>query len=136
MRVKDSAERVQVAFVMARSRVAPKKQLLIPRLELCAALSGAQLAKVLQTELTLSIEKTTLWTDSTTVLHWIHSESQQYKIFVGTRIAEIQKLEGTDNWRYVPLEENPADDITQGKSLMELAKPNRWTCGPTFLSPV
>ena len=133
MRVKASEENVQVAFVMARSRVAPRKQLSIPRLELCAALSGAQLAKVLQTELTLPLQQTTLWTDSTTVLHWIQSESQQYKVFVGIRIAEIQELVGADNWRYVPSEENPADDITRGKSLVELTTARRWTCGPTFL---
>ena len=69
IRVEDSKGKVQVAFVMARSCVAPKKQLSIPRLELCAALSGAQLAKILLTELTLPVSKPTLWTDSTTVLH-------------------------------------------------------------------
>ncbi|KAI4832318.1 hypothetical protein KUCAC02_015290, partial [Chaenocephalus aceratus] len=42
-------------------------------------------------------------------------------------------LVGTDSWRYVPSEENPADDITRGKHLLDLAKPNRWTSGPTFL---
>ena len=54
MRIEDSEGKVQVAFVMARSHVAPKKQLSIPHLELCAALSGAQLAKILHTELTLT----------------------------------------------------------------------------------
>lgn len=89
------------SFAMARSRVAPKKQLSIPRLELCAALAGAQLAKLLLTELTLPINSTILWTDSTTVLHWIRSESCQYKVFVGTRIAEIQELTEPDQWRHV-----------------------------------
>lgn len=133
LRVEADSNEVKVAFVMARSRVAPKRQLSIPRLELCAALAGAQLATVLQTELTLPLQTTTLWTDSTTVLHWIQSESQQYKVFVGTRIAEIQELVGAESWRYVPSEENPADDITRGKSLKDLIKPNRWTDGPAFL---
>lgn len=52
---------VHTSFVMARSRVAPKRQLTMPRLELCAALAGAQLAKLLLQELTIHIESTTLW---------------------------------------------------------------------------
>ncbi|KAK7929198.1 hypothetical protein WMY93_005593 [Mugilogobius chulae] len=133
LRTEDVTGAVKVSFVLARSRVAPKKQLSIPRLELCAALSGAQLAKLLQTELTLPIKATTLWTDSTTVLHWIQSESQQYKVFVGTRVAEIQELVGAHHWRYIPSSQNAADDITRGKSLSDLIKPSRWTCGPDFL---
>lgn len=39
---------VHMAFLAARSRVTPKKQLSIPLLELCEALRGAQLASVLK----------------------------------------------------------------------------------------
>ncbi|XP_072772189.1 uncharacterized protein [Nerophis lumbriciformis] len=48
------------------SRVAPKRQQSMPRLELCAALTGAQLSSLLHKELTLCIAQTFLWTDSTT----------------------------------------------------------------------
>ncbi len=47
LRTESPEGKVGVAFVAARSRVAPKKQQTIPRLELCAALTGSQLAKVL-----------------------------------------------------------------------------------------
>lgn len=60
-------QQVIVSFLMARSCIAPKKQLFIPRLELCAAFIGAQLGNLLQTELTLHIRKIILWTDSTAV---------------------------------------------------------------------
>ena len=96
---KDAQKEVHVSFVLARSRVAPKKQLSMPRLELSAALTGAQLASVLQNELTLPIRKIILWSDSTTVLHWIRSESCHYKVFVGTRVAEIQNLTEVSSWR-------------------------------------
>lgn len=75
---------IHVSFVMARSRVAPKRQQSMPRLELCAALAGAKLAKLVRDEMTLSIGQTVLWTDSMTVLEWIQSDSCRYKVFVGT----------------------------------------------------
>ncbi len=122
-----------VSFIMARSRVAPKRQQSIPRLELCAALAGAQLAKVVRDELTLSIDQTILWTDSMTVLEWIQSDSCRYKVFVGTRVSEIQELTDHRSWRYVNTLDNPADDITRGKPLQSLSEPSRWRQGPSFL---
>ena len=90
LQTKDRHDNTHVSFIMARSRIAPKRQLSIPRLELCAALSGAQLASFLSSELTIPLLSVTLWTDSTTVLSWLTSDSCRYKVFVGTRIAEIQ----------------------------------------------
>ncbi|XP_016132499.1 uncharacterized protein [Sinocyclocheilus grahami] len=103
------------------------------RLELCAALAGAQLARLVKNEMTLSISQTVLWTDSLTVLEWIQSDSCRYKVFVGTRVSEMQELTDHRSWRYVNTQENPADDITRGKSLQSLAEPSRWSQGPPFL---
>ncbi len=68
----DQYDQVSIAFVAARSRVAPKKQISVSQLELCAALSGTQLATTVKNEITLPIHKTTFWRDSTTVLQWLH----------------------------------------------------------------
>lgn len=133
LRVHDNQNHIHVAFIMARSRVSPKRQLSIPRLELSAALLGAQLANTLRSELTLSLAQTILWSDSTTVLTWLKSESCHYKVFVGTRIAEIQELTDIEDWRYVDSSNNPADALTRGKKLCDLARPNCWTTGPFFL---
>lgn len=105
----------------------------MPRLELCAAHTGAQLAKMLERELTLDIQGVHLWTDSSTVLTWITSESCRYKVFVGTRIAEIQELMDAQAWHYVPSSENPADDLTRGRTLLQLTEQSRWSQGPPFL---
>lgn len=124
---------VHVSFVIARSRVAPKRQQSMPRLELCAALTGAQLSSLIHRELTIGITETYLWTDSTTVLTWLTSESCRFKVFVGTRVSEIQDLTASHTWRYVDTTNNPADDLTRGLTLAELASPNRWIEGPAFL---
>ncbi|XP_049889946.1 uncharacterized protein LOC126383475 [Epinephelus moara] len=133
LQTKDQHDHTHVSFTMARSRIAPKRQLSIPRLELCAALSGAQLANLPSSELTIPLQSVNLWTDSTTVLSWLTSDSCRYKVFVGTRIAEIQTLTDTSNWRYVDSKNNPADYLTQGKTLLELSQQHRWSQGPPFL---
>lgn len=129
----ESEGKIHVAFVMARSRVAPRKQLSMPCLELCGALTGAQLSSLLHKELSLTIRQTCLWTDSTTVLSWLKSESCRFKVFVGTRITDIEELTQLCEWRYVDSANNPADDATRGKMLGELAVPNGWIQGPPFL---
>lgn len=68
LRMVGSDGRTHLAFVMARSRVAPKR------------LTGAQISKLVGNELTLGIETTVLWTDSTTVLAWLGSESCHFKV--------------------------------------------------------
>ncbi|XP_039516235.1 uncharacterized protein LOC120470711 [Pimephales promelas] len=133
LRTQDNQGEVHVAFVMARSRVSPRKQLSIPRLELCAALAGAQMAKVIVTELSIPSQQVNLWTDSMTVLTWLNSDSCRYKVFVGTRVAEIQEHTESSTWRYINTTDNPADDLTRGKPLLELSQPNRWSQGPPFL---
>ncbi len=116
LQVSDESDEVYVTFVLARSRVAC--------LELCTALSGAQTAKVIQAELTIPIHQVTYWSDSTTVLHWLKSESCRYKVFVGYGVAEIQTLTDVSRWRYV-------DYITRGLTLAELADPHQWRSGPS-----
>lgn len=55
LRAEDPRGQVEVAFITAQSQVVPKKQLSMPRLELCDALTGAQLARVFQRELTVNM---------------------------------------------------------------------------------
>lgn len=133
LRTEDSQGKTYLSFLLARSRVAPKRLLSMPRLELCAAVVGAQIATVIQQEFTLKIRGITLWTDSTTVLMWLQSDSCHFKVFMGTRVAEIQELTDRQAWLYVDSASNPADDITRGKTLKDLAEPNRWSQGPPFL---
>lgn len=133
LRSEDDRGNIQVAFVAARSRVAPRKQISIAHLELCAALTGAQLGDVLKKELTLDINQFVCWSDSTTVLPWLHSDSCRYRVFVGIRVTEIQELSDPGSWHYIESAANLANDITRGLSLTQLAGDSRWKQGPAFL---
>ena len=112
--------RIEVAFVMSKTRVAPLRQLSIPRVELQAALLAVRLADTVKRELTLCISKTVFWSDSKTVLLSIANESRRFHTFVANRVAEIQDSTCPAQWRFVPGRLNPADDCTRGLRASEM----------------
>ena len=100
-------------------------------MELQAALLAARLKDEFQKALTLTVERTLLWTDSTTVLQWLHSIDKQ-PVFVANRVAEILELTTIDEWNHVPTVDNPADAGTRGLSAKTLLE-STWLKGPDFL---
>ena len=128
---KDSGPNTELAFVFGKARVAPMKALTIPKLELQASLLASRLRKEVQHALTMETDKVFMWTDSTTVLQWIHSIEKQ-PVFVANRVAEILELTTTDEWNCVQSCDNPADAGTRGHSATVL--PNSiWLKEPDFL---
>lgn len=79
-----------VKFVAAKSRVAPIKQLTIPRLELQAAVIASHLAKTIQEESRLQFTDVKFFTDSTITFAWIRNSSRSFKLFVSSTVGEIQ----------------------------------------------
>ncbi|XP_075247024.1 uncharacterized protein LOC142340334 [Convolutriloba macropyga] len=88
----DNEKRKEQAFVIGKARIAPMKVLTVPKLELQAALLASRLREEICEALTIQIQRTFMWTDSTTVLQWLSSLEKQ-PIFVANRVSEI--LEGT-----------------------------------------
>ena len=95
------------------------KALIIPKLELKAALLAARLKAKVQKALTITVDRTLSWTDITTVLQWFHSIDKQ-PVFVANRVAEIHELTTVDEWNHVPIVDNPADAGTRGLSAKAL----------------
>ncbi|XP_055633804.1 uncharacterized protein LOC129774130 [Toxorhynchites rutilus septentrionalis] len=122
---------VKCSLVMARSKVAPLKQLTIPRLELQAAVLGARLAHTIKQSHSLQIQQTFFWTDSHTVLSWITSDQKRYKQFVSFRIGEILSLTKLSEWRWVPSKMNVADCLTKWRGNSGLSP--EWFQGTSFL---
>ncbi|XP_031553331.1 uncharacterized protein LOC116290441 [Actinia tenebrosa] len=67
------------------------------------------------------------------VLWWIHRPSRVFKSFVANRIGEIQLSSNPNQWRYVPTNHNPADVVTIGLTVPELAEKISWWEGPSYL---
>ena len=106
---------------------APMKMLSFPKLELQAALLASRLKDDIEKDLTLSISKVFMWTDSTRVHQWLNSTSKQ-PVFVANRVAEILESTSIDQWFHVLRGDNP-DDTGTADSL----KQSSWVSGPSFL---
>jgi hypothetical protein len=125
---------IQCRFVMGKTRVAPLRQLSIPKLELQAAVMCVRLLETVKREHTYDFESCHLWSDSSTVLQWIRSASRRHPTFIANRISEIQDSTDPLQWRHVPGRLNVADEGSRGLHAAELHPECRWLNGPAFLS--
>ena len=125
---------IRCSFMMAKTKVAPKKALSVARLELQAAVLGARLADYVRKAMTRQIDRVFFWTDSKCAIGWIRSTAVWYKPFVAHRVGEIQTLTDPKSWRHVPGRMNVSDCATRSRfdERSELI-PVRWFTGPDFL---
>ena len=123
---------VHTSLVFSKGRVAPLKQLSIPRLELQAALLAAKCDDMIRASLELPLAQSTFWVDSEIVLKYIQNERLRLQIFEGNRVGEIRRTSEPHQWRHVPGVENPADLVSRGGTCEQL-KSNDWFEGPEFL---
>lgn len=110
----------------------PLKQITIPRLELTAAKLALKVDRMLRKELHLPLTDSTFWTDSTSVLKYIHNQTKRFHTFVSNRVAVIHDLSRTSQWRYINSRDNPADDASRGLHVESYLR-SRWLRGPEYL---
>ena len=118
-------------FVAAKARVAPLKELTIPRLELQAAVLASRLGKFILQESRFNFERVRYLSDSRVALTWIKGETSSFKPFVSCRVAEIQSNSSPEDWSHCPTELNVPDDLTKRIATTEVN--GRWFNGPKFL---
>lgn len=130
-RVVDKHGDIHISLVTAKTKVAPIKQVSIPRLELCGAVLVARL--LIEVSEVMGIDKMNIhaWTDSTIVLSWLNSRPNRWKTFVANRVSEIITSMEPQQWSHVVSKENPADYASRGtyQSVDELL----WKEGPAWL---
>ncbi|GFV85032.1 integrase catalytic domain-containing protein [Trichonephila clavipes] len=96
-------ENVFVKLIQAKARVAPLKDISIPRLELLACVSGTRLAASVKNDLNLPDVRIYYLTDSMTALAWIQ-RTRDWGVFVSNRVKEIRNLSDVSSWEHEPSE--------------------------------
>ena len=86
LRLVDEHGAIHVSFLMGKARIAPKKTVSIPRLELAAATVSAKMTDALKDELTYEGLQEYYWTDSKVVLGYISNESKRFHVYVGCKV--------------------------------------------------
>ncbi|XP_015775674.1 PREDICTED: uncharacterized protein LOC107353801 [Acropora digitifera] len=105
-------------LVMAKSRVAPAKQVTLPRLDLRAAFITAKLINYVMEALQIMSDAVYAWSDRQTAL------------FVANRVQDIQQRVTPSQWRFCPGNQIPADFLTRGISASQLKENELWWNGP------
>lgn len=121
----------EAGLLMARARVAPMKELTIPKLELVAAEMTAKAAIDLARTLGIEERRVQCWTDSEIVLHWLSKDPHTLVPFMANRIRRIQQYGLT--FLYIPTKDNPADIASRGCEVRELSS-SLWLQGPRMLT--
>lgn len=85
----DSDGQVATNLLTTKTRVAPIKTILIPRLELCAALLLSKLINGALKALNINSNGIDFRSDRTIVLSWLRTSPSNLKTFVANRVANI-----------------------------------------------
>ena len=133
LRLLNYSDEVHCTFIFAKACAAPLKQLTIPRLELTAATVAVRVDTQLRAELTIPLDDSQYWTDSTSVLGYTKNEKTRFKTFVANRVATIHERSESTQWHYVPSQLNPADIASRGLDASSLVENKEWKNGPEFL---
>ena len=133
IRMVDEHEMIHCSMLMAKSKLAPLKQITIPRLELSAAVLAVRIDQTLRRELDVAVDESVFWTDSTSVLKYIRNEDKRFHTFVANRLAVIHSGSVVSQWHHVGTKLNPADHASRGMTAEQLVNNCQWFCGPSFL---
>ena len=129
--------KVHCCLLIGKSCVIPLKFVLLPPLELTAAVLSVKISQQLKQELNIEEDISKVeeffWTDSQVVLNYISNESKKFKIFVANRVQMIRNNTNLSQWNYVRSADNSADSASRGLNMAKEAKIKQWFEGPAFL---
>lgn len=124
----------KVSLVSSKSRVAPIKKIILPRLELMGSLLCSRLVNFVKNAFNLDTDVGVLcWTDSIIALSWIQGGVSKKEIFVANGVKEIRELMPPHCWQHCGSKDSPADLITRGLLPDNLVDSILWLYCPSML---
>ena len=124
-----TSDESKVGFVFGKSKLAPRSGHTIPRLELCAAVLGTEISKVVCRELRIQPSSVIYHTDSKIVLGYLKNTTRRFHTYVANRVHKVLDFSQPNQWRYVSTDKNPADSGTRPIASRGL-KDSLWLKGP------
>ncbi|XP_042232300.1 uncharacterized protein LOC121873051 [Homarus americanus] len=88
----DNEGNARCSFVCGKGRLAPLKQLMVPRLELCAAVMATRADQTIKSEIGVPLEESVFWTDSMSVVKYIANLEKRLHTLVANRISAIHEV--------------------------------------------
>ena len=135
MKGDNNTEKLVSHLIFAKAKVKPlRQQLSIPRLELLASLIASRASNYCAKAFPEPIEQH-LFTDSAITYHRIkHHHYGKFKIFLASRLKEIEGLIDKKFVHFSPTHLMPADICSKGSPLLDLLSNKLYWEGPSYLT--
>ncbi|XP_055996295.1 uncharacterized protein LOC130046878 [Ostrea edulis] len=118
-----------LSFLLGKGKLAPNGGSTIPRMELCAAVLGVEVADIIKEQLGIPSECFRFYTDSQIVLGYLTNTTRRFYVYVSNRVKRIHSASSPRQWTHVATEQNPADLATRSVSATQLSN-SMWLTGP------
>ena len=129
-KMRDNSQKA--TLLASKGKIVPLKTISIVRLELSAAVLSKRLRTSILQGCQWNLEQIIHIVYSEIVRAMISKESYGFKIFVATRVREIQSETSPSEWYWIDTKSNIADILTKGVHPHLLSSSN-WQCGPKLL---
>lgn len=120
-----------LSFLLGKGKLAPNGGNTIPRMELCAAVLGIEVADIIKEQLGIPSGCFRYYTDSQIVLGYLTNTTRRFYVYVSNRVKRVHSSSSPTQWTHVPTEQNPAGLATRSVCATQLSS-SMWLTGPPF----
>ncbi len=121
-------------LICSKNRVAPIKNLTIPRLELLGTVLLSKLCDRVRKILDIAVTDTYCFCDSTIALSWLRGPAENYHVFIKNRAQFVNSILPISQWHYVKGDQNVADLCTRGITASKFKDiQSTWENGPEWI---